>query len=105
MARSPRCRLLPLTRDRTWVGGKNIMHVRANWKVFKPSGRCRARRICPQHSLLITLGFVVLVVLLAAQGSLAQASHPKAPDYSTTPVGSPHVPSPKKQRKFPPADL
>src|ERR1700730_1435121 len=81
------------------------MHVPANWKILKPSGRCWARRICPQHSLLITLGFVVLGVLLAAQSSLAQASQPKAPDYSASPRGFPHVLSPNKQRKFPPADL
>ena len=87
------------------MGGKSIMHVRAHWKIWKPSGLCRARRIHPLRSLLITLGYVIFVVLFAAEASLAQASQPKAPDYSANPKWFPHVLSSYKQRQISPADL
>ena len=91
------------------MGGKNIMYVRDNWKILKPSGACGAHRIWPQHSLLTTLGFLIFVVLavvlLAAQASLAQASQPKAPDYSANPKWFPQVLAPYKQQQISPADL
>jgi outer membrane protein len=81
------------------------MDVRADWKIFKPSGCRRAHRIWPTYQRLTTLCFLFFAVLLAAQASLAQASQPKAPDYSTNPKSFPNVFSIYKPRRIRPVDL
>ncbi|PYU28000.1 MAG: hypothetical protein DMG32_04040 [Acidobacteria bacterium] len=81
------------------------MDVRADWRI-EPSFRCRAQRTWPQSSPLAYLGCLVLIiVLLAAQASLAQASQPKAPDYSVGPKWFAGVFSAYKPGQVRPADL
>ena len=62
------------------------MGLPADWR-FKPSS-CRRTRLSRRYSRLTTVGllFVVpILILFAAQTSLAQASQGKAPDYSANP--------------------
>ena len=79
------------------------MKVPADWKRFKLSGRCRVNRLSPQRVTIFH--FLIIVVLLAAQASFAQASQPKTPDYSANPKWFPNMFSLYKARQVPPADL
>jgi outer membrane protein len=64
------------------------MGLGPDWGMFKPSGCCRTRQ-ARRYSRLTTPGFlifgVLILILFAAQTSLAQASQGKAPDYSANP--------------------
>jgi outer membrane protein len=81
------------------------MEVRTDWTTFNMTGRSRVHRIWPESLRLRRPVLLGLVVLLAAQAALAQASQPNTPDYSANPKWFPEIVSAYKPRRLPPPDL
>jgi len=76
-----------------------------NWKTSKLLGLCGQSRLRLRRFRLTNAGILLLIVLISAPASVAQAPQPARPDFSATPKWFPQVLSPYKPRRLVLADV